>query len=170
MTEGRRSAVSVPAHLGVILGLSTGAYALTLAAVTGLQSSAEAATRMGRAPTMAAIDAMAADHDRLTARLDAARAAYEAAAGVYGIVRGRFAHTNATPRPDLGRFVVVELSAKVAKRAGELAERRGLRGFDAIHLASALEVEELTGLMPDFYCYDVRLREAASDEGLAGSG
>ena len=71
---------------------------------------------------------------------------------------------------DLGRFVVVELSAKVAKRAGELAERRGLRGFDAIHLASALEVEELTGLMPDFYCYDVRLREAASDEGLAGSG
>ena len=67
---------------------------------------------------------------------------------------------------DLGRFVVVELSAKVAKRAGELAERRGLRGFDAIHLASALEVEELTGLMPGFCCYDVRLREAASGEGL----
>jgi hypothetical protein len=84
MTDGRRSAVSVPAHLGVILGLSTGTYALTLAAVTGLQSSAEAATRMERAPTIAAIEAMAADHDRLTARLDAARAAYEAAAGVYG--------------------------------------------------------------------------------------
>ena len=67
---------------------------------------------------------------------------------------------------DLGRFVVVELSAKVAKRAGDLAERRGLRGFDAIHLASALEVEELTGLMPGFCCYDVRLREAASGEGL----
>ncbi|HEX4898328.1 MAG TPA: hypothetical protein VFV53_08245 [Candidatus Limnocylindrales bacterium] len=83
MTE-RRPAMSVPAHLGVILGLSTGAYALTLAAVTGLQSSAEAATRMERAPTITAIDTMAADHDRLTARLDAARAAYEAAAGVYG--------------------------------------------------------------------------------------
>ena len=61
---------------------------------------------------------------------------------------------------------MVELSAKVAGRAGDLAERRGLRGFDAIHLASALEVEELTGLMPDFCCYDVRLREAASGEGL----
>jgi hypothetical protein len=84
MTDDRRSAMSVPAHLGVILGLSTGAYALTLAAVTGLQSSAEAATRMERAPTIAAIDTMAADHDRLTARLDAARTAYEAAAGVYG--------------------------------------------------------------------------------------
>jgi hypothetical protein len=84
MTEDRRSVVSVPAHLGVILGLSTGAYALTLAAVTGFQSSAEAATRMERAPTIAAIGAMAADHDRLTVRLDAARAAYEAAAGGYG--------------------------------------------------------------------------------------
>jgi hypothetical protein len=84
MTEERRSAISVPAHLGVILGLSTGAYALTLAAVTGLQSSAEAATRMERAPTIAAIDAMAAGHDRLTARLEAARAVYEAAAGMYG--------------------------------------------------------------------------------------
>ena len=84
MTDERRPAASVPAHLGVILGLSAGAYALTLAAVTGLQSSAEAATRMERAPTIASIDAMAAGHDRLTARLDAARAAYEAAAGVYG--------------------------------------------------------------------------------------
>ena len=67
---------------------------------------------------------------------------------------------------DLGRFVVVELSAKVAKRAGDLAERRALRGFDAIHLASALEVEQLTGDMPRFCCFDDRLREAASAEGL----
>jgi len=67
---------------------------------------------------------------------------------------------------DLERFVVVELSAKVARRAGELAERRGLRGFDAIHLASALEVEELTGLTPEFFCYDLPLREAAAVEGL----
>lgn len=84
MTDERRSAMSIPAHLGVILGLSTGAYALALAAVTGLQSSAEAATRIERAPTIAAIDAMATDRDRLAARLDAARVAYEAAAGVYG--------------------------------------------------------------------------------------
>jgi predicted nucleic acid-binding protein len=61
---------------------------------------------------------------------------------------------------------VVELSAKVAKRAGELAERRALRGFDAIHLASALEVEELTGLVATFCCFDDRLREAASAEKL----
>jgi predicted nucleic acid-binding protein len=68
---------------------------------------------------------------------------------------------------DLQRFVVVELSAKVARRAGDLAERRGLRGFDAIHLASALEIEDLTGALPGFSCYDDRLREAAGVEGLS---
>lgn len=84
MTDEGRVAISIPAHVGVLLGLSTGAYALALAAVTGLQSSAEAEARLERAPTIAALGAMAADHDRLTARLDAARAAYESAAGVYG--------------------------------------------------------------------------------------
>ena len=63
--------------------------------------------------------------------------------------------------------MVVELSAKVARRAGELTERRALRGFDAIHLASALEVDELTGVMPSFCCFDDRLREAAVAEGLS---
>ncbi len=63
--------------------------------------------------------------------------------------------------------MVVELSAKVARRAGELAERHALRGLDAIHLASALEIEELTGLVPGFCCFDNRLREATSAEGLS---
>jgi hypothetical protein len=79
----RRPGVVIPAHLGIILGLSTGAYALTLAAVTGLQSSAEASTRLERARTIAAIGNLATGHDRLAARLDAARGAYEAAAGAY---------------------------------------------------------------------------------------
>ena len=34
----------------------------------------------------------------------------------------------------------VELTARVAQAAGRLAERRHLRGADAVHLASALEV------------------------------
>lgn len=67
---------------------------------------------------------------------------------------------------DLTDFVVIELSVTVAKRAGDLAERRALRGFDAIHLASALEIEQLTGVVPTFYCFDDRLREAASAERL----
>lgn len=67
---------------------------------------------------------------------------------------------------DFSRFVVVEVSAKLAKRAGDLAARRALRGFDAIHLASALELEELTGASATFLCFDERLREAALAEGM----
>jgi predicted nucleic acid-binding protein len=83
------------------------------------------------------------------------------------MTRGALARVVSALDRDLGRFVVVELSAKVAKRAGELAERRALRGFDAIHLASALEVEELLGAAPRFCCFDDRVREAASAEGLS---
>jgi len=83
-----------------------------------------------------------------------------------GITRSALARAVSALDRDLERCVVVELSAKVARRAGELAERRALRGFDAIHLASALEVEQLTGSTPSFCCFDDRLREAASAEGL----
>jgi len=49
----------------------------------------------------------------------------------------------------------------------EPARVRNDADFSAIHLASALEMEELTGQMPSFYCFDDRLRDAASAEGLA---
>jgi len=96
-----------------------------------------------------------------------ARAAFARRQREGAIARGALARAVAALDHDLGRFVIVELSAKVARRAGDLAERHALRGFDAIHLASALEMEELTGQMPSFYCFDDRLRDAASAEGLA---
>lgn len=37
---------------------------------------------------------------------------------------------------------VVELTALVAREAGDLAEGRSLRGYDAVHLASAIAVDE----------------------------
>ena len=117
--------------------------------------------------------------DETRSRLDAAsmaatsRVAYpEARAALArrqregGMTRPALARVVGALDRDLGRFVVVELSAKVAKRAGDLAQRRALRGFDAIHLASALEMEELTGAVPGFCCFDARLREAAVAEGL----
>lgn len=35
---------------------------------------------------------------------------------------------------------VIEVSASLALAAGELAERHGLRGYDAVHLAAAVTV------------------------------
>jgi predicted nucleic acid-binding protein len=67
---------------------------------------------------------------------------------------------------DFSALVVVELTAGVATLAGELAERHGIRGFDAIHLASALECGRLLGTGPSFLTFDARQTRAAVREGL----
>lgn len=56
---------------------------------------------------------------------------------------------------------VVELSSEVLAPAAGLIEKHGLRGFDAVHLCSALWLDG-----PDFACFDRRLRSAARAEGL----
>jgi hypothetical protein len=78
MTEARR-----PLHVAVFLGLSAGAYAVSLAGVTALQAQSEAAVLVDRAPTAQAIAEIAAWHDALEATADRASAAYQRAAGAY---------------------------------------------------------------------------------------
>jgi uncharacterized protein len=58
----------------------------------------------------------------------------------------------------------VVLSAQLVHQAGDVAERRGLRAKDAIHLASALAVG-IPGLV--VLSYDSELRTAAREEGFA---
>ena len=69
---------------------------------------------------------------------------------------------------DFARFVVAELTGSVVHLAGELAERHALRGFDAIHLASAVEFGQMVGTPPRFLCFDDRLASAAAAERLDG--
>lgn len=59
---------------------------------------------------------------------------------------------------------IIEVTAVIALRAGELAEGHGLRGYDAIHLSSALAAasEELV-----LVTWDRDLHVAASAAGLA---
>ena len=67
---------------------------------------------------------------------------------------------------DWERFFIVDVSQDVVEVAGELAERYHLRGYDAIHLASA---EILKGKLKSplaFSCADERLQEAAEAEGF----
>ena len=63
-------------------------------------------------------------------------------------------------------FVIVELAEPLARRAGDLAERQALRGFDAIHLASALELRDLLGEPVTLRAFDARLTAAAAAVGL----
>ena len=67
---------------------------------------------------------------------------------------------------DWEHYLRVELIPETTRHAGELAEIYALRGFDAIHLASALW---LSGRAPKpvlFSAFDQRLRKAAIRAGL----
>ncbi|MBI2373189.1 MAG: type II toxin-antitoxin system VapC family toxin [Deltaproteobacteria bacterium] len=67
---------------------------------------------------------------------------------------------------DWPAYVIVEVTAALCRSAGDLAEQHALRGFDALHLASALELGDLTGTLPAFLAHDERLSQAATALGL----
>ncbi len=67
---------------------------------------------------------------------------------------------------DWENLLRIELVPTVVRTAGDLAEVYGLRGFDAIHLASALWLKEKTGTPLYFAVFDQRLRAAAERAGL----
>lgn len=71
---------------------------------------------------------------------------------------------------DWGRYAVVELTPAVARSAGNVAEQYGLRGFDAIHLASALWLKSAYSGDLAFKAFDLRLATAAKAAGLKIAG
>jgi predicted nucleic acid-binding protein len=74
-------------------------------------------------------------------------------------------------KDDFGRiYRVIEVTAEVVERAIELAEARALRGYDAVQLATALELHRLRREMSlpslTFVSADGDLNEAAEADGL----
>ncbi|MCR4420252.1 MAG: type II toxin-antitoxin system VapC family toxin [Clostridia bacterium] len=61
---------------------------------------------------------------------------------------------------DWPRYLALEVSDSLARFAGELAEKHRLRGFDAIHLASALTLKVRVKDRVVAGCFDERLWEA----------
>lgn len=61
---------------------------------------------------------------------------------------------------DWRSFTRVEVNDALARLAGVLAEQKALRGFDAVHLASALALQARLGEVT-FMAFDQRLVEAA---------
>lgn len=58
-----------------------------------------------------------------------------------------------------------EVTLALASEAGELAQRHLLRGYDAVHLASALDFGRRLGIVT-FLAFGDRLNTAAADAGL----
>ena len=61
-------------------------------------------------------------------------------------------------------MLALDVDETVARMAGSLAETHGLRGMDAIHLASA---SLLADARPVVVTWDAELRKAAQAEGLS---
>lgn len=119
MTDPKR-----PLHLGVFLGLSAGAYATGLAAVTWLQVQSEAAVVESRAPAAQTIEALAAQNDSLASSAQRAGATYRRATDAYDLVGRTLAEVEAQ-LADLGGLV-----GAVDGAAGALPDRVALPRID----------------------------------------
>lgn len=64
------------------------------------------------------------------------------------------------------RLAAVGLPAPVLERAARLVATHGLRAYDGVQLASALEVSEAAPEVDRFATFDTALRSAALAEGL----
>ena len=64
---------------------------------------------------------------------------------------------------DWNNYLVVELTDMVIKMGGELTEKYALRGFDALHLASALLLTKQIKQKVTAGCWDARLWDALAD-------
>jgi len=67
---------------------------------------------------------------------------------------------------DWRNYFVLNLTQEMVKLAGNLAEKHALRGFDSIHLASALILHQQVAAPVVFSCFDNKLEKAAVQEGL----
>lgn len=64
------------------------------------------------------------------------------------------------------QYFVIPVTDSLVKSAGRLAETHALRGYDAMHLASADYFQEKIGEPVTFGCWDSRLETAARRQGL----
>jgi len=67
---------------------------------------------------------------------------------------------------DWESFILVEVTNALNEKIDKLLESYVLRGFDAIHLASALTIHQTIPEDLIFACYDQRLLQAAQSKGL----
>jgi hypothetical protein len=69
-------------------------------------------------------------------------------------------------RSDLPSLVGVQATEILVARAGELAGELGLRGYDALHLASALLWQDGMGERVTVATFDQQLWEAVAQRGM----
>ena len=67
---------------------------------------------------------------------------------------------------DWSRYLILSVTEDMIRLAGDLAEKHALRGFDSIHLASALTLHQELSSPIVFSCFDDNLQKASEREDL----
>jgi len=93
-----------------------------------------------------------------------------------GLAEGEFRAAKAGLDEDWDRFMVLNAAMEIVREAGRLAEKHALKGFDGLHLASALSLRAGAGtgagargddrISVVFASADAKLNIAARREGL----
>ena len=63
-------------------------------------------------------------------------------------------------------YFLIEVTDGLIRSAGDIAEKHLLRGFDSIHLASAINLKNKIGSEVYFSSNDVKLNQSAEKEGI----
>ena len=67
---------------------------------------------------------------------------------------------------DWSQYLILSVTGDMIRLAGDLAEKHALRGFDSIHLASALTLRQELSSPIVFSCFDDNLQKASEREDL----
>ena len=67
---------------------------------------------------------------------------------------------------DWKNYFIIRIKSTLVKLAGDLVEKHALRGFNAIHLSSAVTLKNEIESPVYFSCFDERLLAASRAEGL----
>ena len=67
---------------------------------------------------------------------------------------------------DWESYFVIEITDGLIRFAGDITEKYILRGFDSIHLASAIHLKNRTSSDVHFSSFDTRLNQSAEKEGI----
>mgnify|MGYP006274787923 CR=1 FL=1 len=95
-----------------------------------------------------------------------ARAAFARRYREQSFSESEFERLKAFFESDWRGYFILHLTLEVTQSAGNLAEKHALRGFDAIHLASAITLSRDISAPVRFSCFDDSLKQAASAENL----
>lgn len=95
-----------------------------------------------------------------------ARAALARAQRESRIEKQDLGHAVTGLKEDWKRFLVLEVTAELVRRAGDLAEEHALRAYDALQLASALILKDGISAEVSFLSFDEDLSHAAKSAGL----